>query len=183
MNVSIIVALSENHVIGRNGNLPWHLKSDLKRFKRLTSGHSVIVGRKTHESILRRLGTPLAGRRTIVLSRNPDFATPGCEIVQTLAEAVARVRGEEEVFIIGGAEIYRPALEVADRLYLTRIRATIAGDVIFPMVDFHTWTLISREQYARDAENDYDYSFEVWERAPVTASTSGNDRGNPLNTR
>jgi dihydrofolate reductase len=168
--ISIIAAMSEDNVIGRNGDLPWHLATDLKRFKRLTTGHTVIVGRKTHEAIVWRLGRPLPGRRTIVLSRNPDFVGADCEVVQTLPEALARVNGEEEVFIIGGVEIYRSALESADHIYLTRVHATVTGDAIFPSVDFTAWTLLSQEQHARDAENDYDYSFEVWERVPVTAA-------------
>lgn len=172
MKVSIIAAVSENSMIGRQGNLPWRLKDDLRRFKRLTTGHTVIVGRKTHESILRRLGAPLAGRRTIVLSRNPDVVGAGCEVAQTLEEAVARVQGEEEVFIIGGAEVYRSALGLADRIYLTRVHADIPGDVIFPSVDFGAWTLASREQHGRDPANEYDFSFEVWERAPVTVSAT-----------
>lgn len=170
--ISIAVAMSENNVIGRNSDLPWHLATDLKRFKRMTTGHTVIVGRKTHEAIVWRLGRPLPGRRTIVLSRNPDFAAPGCEVVQTLPGAIARVTGEAEVFVIGGAEVYRSALEYADHIYLTRVHASITGDAIFPGVDFSGWTLISREKHAGDADNDYDYSFEVWERAPVTASVS-----------
>jgi dihydrofolate reductase len=186
MKISIIAAVSENNVIGRQGDLPWRLRDDLKRFKRLTIDRTVIVGRKTHESILRRTGTPLAGRRTIVLSRNAGFTTAGCEVVQTLADAIALAQGEQEVFIIGGAEIYRFALEVADRLYLTRVRARVAGDVVFPAVDFSAWTLISLEQHNKDAANEYDYAFEVWERAPVTARTpsrSGNDRGHSLHAR
>ncbi len=167
MRISIIAAVSDNNVIGRAGDLPWHLRTDLRRFRSLTTGHTVIVGRKTHESILRRLGKPLPERRTIVLSRDRTYPANGCEVAASLADALARVRGAEEVFIIGGAEVYRMALAHADRLYLTRVHADIEGDAYFPPVDPAAWSVTSREPHSSDEENDFAHTVEVWERIPA----------------
>ena len=164
MKISIIVAASENNVIGRDGDLPWRLKSDLRRLRELTRGHTVIVGRKTHESIVHRLGKPLPDRRTIVLSRSPEYAAPECEVVTSWEEAVERAKDEDEVFVFGGAEVYRLALPHADRIYLTRVHAHISGDAFFPQFDPSEWKIIHQERHARDDENEFDYTFEVLAR-------------------
>ena len=164
MRVSIIVAVAENGIIGRDGDLPWHLSSDLQRFKRTTMGHTIIMGRRTWESI----GRPLPGRSSIVVSRQTDYET-GFETVVAVGSLedalhLAATSGEEEAFIIGGAELYREALRRADRLYVTRVRANVEGDTCFPTVDWDQWQFVQGEEHAADDNNDYNYAFEVYER-------------------
>lgn len=165
MTISIIVAVSENDVIGRHGDLPWRLKTDLQRFRQLTVGHAVIAGRRTHESILRRLGKPLPDRRTVVLSRAPGYMAPGCEVVTTWEDALERVKDEDEVFVIGGEEVYRLALPHADRLYLTRVHTVVPGDAFFPSFDRKAWKAVRQEYHPHDQENEFDHTFEVLVRA------------------
>src|SRR5688572_24314058 len=141
MRISLIVAMAENRVIGRNNQLPWHLPADLKHFKSLTTGHSVIMGRKTFES----MGKPLPNRRNIVITRQANFRADGVDTAHSLEEAISLAKGDAEIFVIGGAEVFRDALNGADRLYLTLIHATIEGDVFFPEVDWSEWTLIEAE--------------------------------------
>lgn len=160
MKLSLIVAMAENGVIGREGALPWHLPADLRRFKTLTMGHPMVMGRKTFESI----GRALPGRRSIVVSRNPEWQAEGVETVTSLEQALTLAAAEEEVFVIGGAEIFALALPRADRLYLTRVHAEIEGDVFFPKLDKSEWRTVSREDLAADEKNLYPTSFEVWER-------------------
>jgi len=162
MKLSILVAVSENGVIGRKGELPWHLSADLRRFKRLTMGHTIVMGRKTWESI----GRPLPGRRMVVVSRQADYLASGASVVTSLEEAYqsAQDAGEEEVFVIGGAEIYRLALPQADRLYLTRVLAQVEGDTFFPELDLASWKRLESESHLSDAKNDYAYRFEILER-------------------
>ena len=128
--ISLIAALSENRVIGNQGKLPWHLKDDFRRFKERTLGHPIIMGRKTHESI----GRPLPGRTNIVVTRDTSHEIPGCVVVKSLSEAlaIAREAESEEIFVIGGGQIYAEALLVADRLYLTLVHAIMDGDTFFP---------------------------------------------------
>ena len=130
MIISIIAAVSDNNVIGKNNKLPWHLPEDLKRFKEVTSGHTVIMGRKTYESI----GRPLPNRVNIVITRNKDFKPKGVKVVHSIEEALslASEAGETETFIIGGAEIYKQALPLANKIYLTRINKNYKGDAYFP---------------------------------------------------
>ena len=130
MIVSLIVAMSENRVIGREGGIPWDLPADRRRFRELTTGHTLVMGRRTFESI----GRPLPGRRTIVLSRTPGFTAPGCEVAPSLAAALALCAGEEELFVCGGAGVYREAMALADRIYLTLVHREVAGDTFFPPV-------------------------------------------------
>jgi dihydrofolate reductase len=158
--ISLIVAMSENRVIGRQGRLPWRLPDDLKRFKELTTGHTVIMGRKTFESI----GRPLPQRRNIVASRNPDWAAEGVEIAHSLDEALVRTAGEAEVFIIGGEQLYRAALPRADRIYLTRVLACIEGDAFFPSFQNTQWTLAQRLEHPADERHEYAMTFEAYER-------------------
>lgn len=163
MKLSIIAAVAENGVIGKNGELPWRLKSDLQRFKQLTYGKTVIVGRKTHESILLRLGHPLEGRRTIVVTRDRGYASE-CEVAHSFPEALGRARNDGEVFVIGGAELYREALPLADRLYLTRVFASPQGGAFFPPWNEEFWKIMSSEFHGRDADNEYDFTFAVLQR-------------------
>jgi dihydrofolate reductase len=143
--VSLVAAVARNHVIGAGNRLPWHLPEDLKRFKRLTMGAPVIMGRKTHESILERLGRPLPGRRHIVVTRQPDAGWPGCEVAHSLDDAIALALDAPEVFVIGGAELYRLALPRADRLHLTLIDADYPGDTLFPAFEPADWRETARE--------------------------------------
>ena len=160
--------MAENGVIGRDGGLPWHLATDLKRFKRLTMGHTVIMGRKTWESI----GRPLPGRRMVVISRQSDYRPAGVEVVSNLddALAIASAAGDDEAFVIGGAEIYRLALPRADRLYVTLVLAEVEGDACFPDVDWDQWRRIDSESHEADAENDYAHVYHVFERDESTNS-------------
>ncbi len=159
MKISLIVAMSENGVIGRGGDLPWHLSADLKRFKKLTLGHVVIMGRKTFESI----GRPLPRRRSLVLSRDPAYRAAGAEVAASLEQALAMAAAEDDVFVIGGAAVFAEALPLADRLYLTLVHAEVDGDVTFPAVDTDSWRLISTERHEADAKHAYAFSFLVYE--------------------
>lgn len=161
MTISIIVAMTADRVIGRDNTLPWRLPADLRRFKRLTLGHHLVVGRKTWESI----GRPLPGRKMVVITRQRDFRADGVEVVHSVddALAVARENGEDEVFIAGGEEIYRQTLARAHRLYLTRVHATIEGDAFFPECDAAAWTEVEREDRAADEKNPHAFSFITYE--------------------
>jgi dihydrofolate reductase len=163
--VSLIAAMAENRVIGINNRLPWHLPDDLKRFRRLTTGHSVIMGRKNYESI----GKPLPQRRNIVVSRRPDYQAPGCVVVQSLEEALTAAKDESEVFIIGGAEIYRQMMPTADRLYLTLVHADVDGDTFFPEFDVDLWQETMRERHEPDDRHCFAYSFITYERRMTVA--------------
>lgn len=142
MELSIIVAIAENGVIGGKNELLWHIPDDLKRFKRITSGHSVIMGRKTFESI----GKPLPNRRNIVITRNPEFGVDGVEVANSLGAALEMTKIEDEVFVIGGGEIYRQALPLATKLYITRVNDTYEGDTYFPEIPINEWLLVSSEK-------------------------------------
>ncbi len=158
--ISIIAALAENRVIGVNNTLPWRLPNDLKHFRRLTTGHAIVMGRKNYESI----GKPLPERTNIVVTRNRDYRVDGCLIAHSLDEALRLAGGDPEIFVIGGAEIYREALPRADRLYLTQVHAVVEGDTFFPEIDLKDWKEIAREQHAADEKHAYAYSFVVLER-------------------
>ncbi len=173
MRISIIVAVAENGVIGRGGKLPWHLAADLRRFKRLTMGHAIVMGRKTWESI----GRPLAGRRMMVVSRDPHYRSEfdDVAVVRNVDAAVelAKAAGEVEVFIIGGSDIFRCGLPLADAIYLTRVEAEIDGDAFFPEIDWTAWQLRQSEVHDADAQNDFRHVFQMFERVasePRTAS-------------
>lgn len=155
MNVSIIVATSRNNVIGKDNNLIWHLSSDLKRFKKLTTGHHIIMGRKTFESI----GKALPDRTSIVITHQADFAAEGCMVVHSLDEALKSVNNEEEVFIIGGGTIYEEVLPKADKIYLTLVHKDFDGDTFFPKLDYKEWETLFREDHMPDEKNAYPYSF------------------------
>jgi len=159
--LSIIVAMSEDRVIGRHGTLPWHLPADLKRFKALTMGHAIIMGRKTFESI----GKPLPGRTSIVLSRSMTLRVEGARTAHDLEEAISHAPNDAEVFIIGGSEVFAAALPMADRMYLTLVHTTIPdGDVYFPPFDDSEWNLVHEEPVAADEKNAHAMTFRTYEK-------------------
>lgn len=162
MIISLIVAMDEQRGIGKDGKLPWHLSSDLKRFRALTMGHHIIVGRKTYESI----GKPLPGRHTIVVTRSESYKPEGCLIAHSVEEAirVARERGETEAFVCGGAAIYAGALPGADRLYLTLVHTTVEADVFFPAIEQQAWTEKESSSHAKDEKNQYPLTFKLLEK-------------------
>ena len=144
--ISLIVAVSTNNVIGRDGDLPWHLPDDLKNFKRLTTGKPIIMGRKTYESI----GKPLPNRKNIVMTRKPGYEAPGCEVVATAEAALVAAAGADEVMIIGGSGVYDAFLPLSSRIYLTRVHANVDGDVHFPVLDDAVWEPVFQEPHGRD---------------------------------
>jgi dihydrofolate reductase len=158
--ISIIVAASENGVIGADGNLPWRLSDDLRHFKAVTMGKPVVMGRKTWDSI----GRPLPGRQNIVITRQAAFEAPGCDVVASTEEAVAVAGDAGEIMVIGGSQVYAAFLPAADRVYLTRVHAAVDGDAHFPSLDEEAWRLVSDEEHAADDRNEYDFSFRVYER-------------------
>lgn len=157
--VSIIVAIAKNGIIGDKNSLLWHISEDMRFFRETTSGHPVIMGRKTYDS----LGRPLPKRTNVVISRTTKHIE-GCTVVGSLEEAIALFPKEEEVFIIGGAQIYALAMEVADRLYLTRVEHDYQGDTSFPEWDESKWKLISRTPYERGEKYEYPFAFECYDR-------------------
>ncbi|HHW48416.1 MAG TPA: dihydrofolate reductase [Clostridiaceae bacterium] len=157
--ISLIMAMDKNNLIGNKDGLPWRLPADLAYFKKITMGHTVIMGRKTYESISR----PLPGRRNVVLTRDKRFTAEGCIICNTLDEAL-KFGQNEEAFVIGGAEIYSQFLPYARKLYITRIDETFEGDTYFDGIDFSKWRLVSKQEGIRDEKNPYVYYFLVYER-------------------
>ena len=166
MKISIIVAVADNGAIGRDNDLPWRLSADLQRFKALTMGHHLLLGRKTFESI----GRPLPGREMIVVSRGTPELPAGVHRASSVEEAVERARtyGEDELFVAGGASIYAETLALCDRIYLTHVRADIEGDVFFPDVDFTDWNEIERQELGIDEKNEYRTAYVVYERATAS---------------
>ena len=158
--IALIAAMAENRVIGRANRLPWRLPADLRRFKSVTMGKPVIMGRKTYESI----GTPLPGRSNIVVTRDPDYRAPGCQVVHSLEQALEAGAGHAEVMVIGGAELYRQALGRAERIYLTLVRAEVEGDALFPDIEPQQWRELERESHRADERNQYDYDFVTLQR-------------------
>lgn len=154
--LAFVVATAENGVIGRDNKLIWHLPADLKHFKQLTQGHPVVMGRRTYESI----GRPLPNRTNIVVTRQADWQAAGCEVAHSVPEALERARQlDEDIFVIGGAEIYRQALPAADVVYLTEVHHTFEGDVTFPELSRTEWREESRERHEADDKHAYAFSF------------------------
>ena len=163
MTVSIIAIVAANDVIGLNNQLPWHMPADLKRFKQLTMGHHLIMGRKTFQSI----GKPLPGRINVIVTRNVDFNPDGVAIARSVDEAISKAEaaGDSEIFIGGGAEIYAQTLHRADRMYITRVHAEPEGDTFFPEFDdVNEWKLVDAEHFESDEKNKHPYSFLTYER-------------------
>lgn len=165
LTISIIAAVAENSVIGRDNEIPWSLPNDLRRFAELTKDHKVIVGRKTYQSILKRLGHPLNDRQNIVITRQQNFPVLNKdEVVMSWKGALKKVCNEKEAFVIGGAEIYCLAIPYAQRMYITKVHTKCDGDAFFPRLNIAEWQEISSEPHTRDQENKYDYTFAVLER-------------------
>lgn len=162
MIISLIAAVAKNRVIGNRGQITWRLPADLKHFKMVTLGHPIIMGRRTYESI----GRPLPERTNIVVTRDPKYRASGCVVVASLEDAFRAAGDAEEVFIIGGGEIYRQALPLAEKLYITSVEAEPEGDVFFPEINPDEWRIVSREDHLKDERNQYDYSFLVYEKSP-----------------
>ncbi|SDV50910.1 dihydrofolate reductase [Chitinasiproducens palmae] len=160
--LTMIVARARNGVIGRDNQLPWHIPEDLAFFKRTTMGAPIVMGRKTHESI----GRALPGRRNLVVSRNPDYASAGCEVVGGLDEAIQRCADATEIFVIGGAQLFADAAELATRLLITEVDADVAGDVSFPAPDPAIWHETARESHRSTGAEGYAFSFVEYRRRP-----------------
>ena len=157
--ISIIVAIAENGVIGDKNALLWNIKEDMRRFRTTTTGHPVIMGRKTYDSI----GRPLPKRTNVVITRsNAEYE--GCLVAHSLEEAVAMFPADEEIFIIGGAQIYAEALKVADRMYITHVERSYEGDTSFPEIDFSEWELTAVERHERGEEFDSPFEFRTYDR-------------------
>jgi dihydrofolate reductase len=165
MIISLIAALSANRVIGKNNDLPWSLPDDSKYFMQTTKGHYVILGRKNYDSLPEKY-RPLPNRTNIVITRQKDFKAPDCIVLNSLEKgiAVARDAGEQEVFVIGGAEIYTLTMPLADRLYLTEIHAVVNGDTLFPEFDRAAWKEVSRKSHSSDERHSFAFDFVVYER-------------------
>jgi dihydrofolate reductase len=159
--LSLIVAMSRNRTIGAHGKIPWHLPGELKLFKELTMGHHIIMGRKTWESI----GRLLPGRTTVIVTRQRGYGVPGAIVAHSLREAIAACRGDKEIFVIGGAEIFQEALPLADRVYLTTVEADVPGDTFMPEFDGSAWRETSSRSFPADERNRYPYTLAVHERA------------------
>lgn len=161
MKIALIVAMARNRVIGHKNTLPWHLPADLLHFKQLTMGHAIIMGRKTFESI----GKALPGRQNIVISRNAHFAATEVTTASSLEHALQQVAHKDaNIFIIGGAEIYKMALPIADRLYITEVDAAPTGDTFFPELDSDQWSEVRRDSHRADEKNQHGYEFVIYDR-------------------
>lgn len=153
--------MDENRVIGKDNQLPWHLPEDLKFFKRVTMGHPIAMGRKTHESI----GRVLPGRENIVITRQSGYESAGCTVLYSVEDFVTYCRSQnDEIFVIGGAEIFKATFPYADRLYITHISEEFPGDTFFPEFDLNEWTLVSSEKGIKDEKNPYEYEFRIYDK-------------------
>jgi len=162
MRVSFIVAKAENNVIGINNKLPWHLKDDLQNFKKITMGHHILMGRKTFESI----GKPLPGRMSLVVSSEPRPASDQVLWFPSIWRAIkhAERAGETELFIIGGEKVFKSALAIADRIYLTEVKGEVKGDTYFPQLSLKNWKLVSEKSFSKNSDNDHEFTFQVLDR-------------------
>lgn len=159
--ISFVVAMDKNRVIGKDNDLPWHLPEDLKFFKRVTMGHPIVMGRKTHESI----GRVLPGRENIIVTRDKHYLSDGCTVLHSINEVKGLERENgEEIFVIGGAEIFKELFPMADRLYITHIDEEFEGDTYFPLFSENDWELVSNERGIKDEKNPYIYSFKVYDK-------------------
>lgn len=160
MKISLIVAMATNRAIGLNNEMPWHLSADLKKFKQITMGAPILMGRKTYESI----GRPLLGRTNIIISRNSDYQQPGCLVFNNIEQAIASCQQYEEIFVIGGATFYEAMIELADKLYLTEIKKEFDADTFFPVINRTEWKEVAREDILNDSTVDFSYSFITLEK-------------------
>lgn len=162
MLISAITAVSQNNVIGLNNDLPWHLPADMKFFKNTTMGHAVVMGRKTYESF----GKALPGRTNIVITHQKGYTLPDATIVYSLEEAIEKAKAieQQEIFILGGAQIFQQSIPLLNRIYLTRIYHNFDGDTFFPTINPEEWKLIKIEPHDSDEKNQYEYAFQTWEK-------------------
>ncbi|MFK7775589.1 MAG: dihydrofolate reductase [Saprospiraceae bacterium] len=162
MVVSTIVATAKNNVIGKDNDIPWYLPADLKYFKKITLNHHIIMGRNCYESI----GKPLPKRTNMILTRNPFYIVSNCYVLHSLEEAlqIAEENGEEEAFIIGGAQIYELGMKYSDKLYLTEVDLEVEGDIIFPKLNMDEWELLSEETHQADEKNEHNYTFKIFQK-------------------
>ncbi|MCQ8115998.1 dihydrofolate reductase [Methylomonas rosea] len=166
MKISLIVAMASNRAIGLNGQMPWHLSADLKRFKQITMGTPILMGRKTFEAI----GRPLPGRENIIISRDPNYQQPGCRVFTGIDSVLQNYTDSPELFVIGGATLYEAMLSYADYLYLTEIHKTFVGDTFFPEIDVSQWREVARDDVKNDQTVDFTYSFLKLENIRVGSS-------------
>ena len=155
--ITIIAAIAKNNALGKDNDLIWHLPADLKRFKKVTTGHHILMGRNTFESI----GKPLPNRTTVIITRNNDYFIDGCLVANSIEDALELAKDDEEIFVIGGAQIYKQAIEnnLVDKLDITIVHETFEADVFFPEIDNSIWKEVAREDFKADEKNKYDYSF------------------------
>tara|TARA_R110002049_G_scaffold13089_5_gene57430 strand:+ start:7951 stop:8439 length:489 start_codon:yes stop_codon:yes gene_type:complete len=160
--ITIIAAIAKNNALGKNNDLIWHLPADLKRFKKVTTGHYILMGRNTFESI----GKPLPNRTTIIITRNKDYFKDGCLIANSLEEAIEMAKEEEQIFIIGGAQIYKETIakDLADQLDITLVHKDFDADVYFPEINTQVWKEVAREDFKADEKNKLDYSFVSYQK-------------------
>lgn len=160
MTITLIAAAAENNALGKDNDLVWHLPDDFKRFKKLTSGHCIIMGRKTLES----MDGPLPNRTNIVITRQEGYTFKGCTIVHSFEEALKACLQDEEIFIIGGGEIYKQAIEKADKIELTRIHTTVEADAYFPKIDKSKWQLVNEEYHSKDEKHTFDFTYQTFRK-------------------
>jgi len=160
--ISLIVAMDSKGVIGKNNQLPWHLPADLKYFKEVTTGHPIVMGRKTRDSI----GRNLPNRENVIITRDRNYECNGCTILHSIDElkAWSNSHNDIEIFIIGGAEIFKETMDIIDRLYITLIEEEFDGDTYFPTVDLEKWNLIKKQKGIQDSKNTYNYNFYIYDR-------------------
>ncbi|MEH7381894.1 dihydrofolate reductase [Bacillus sp. JJ1533] len=161
--ISLLLAMDKNQLIGKDNDLPWRLPADLAYFKRVTMGHPIIMGRKTYDSI----GRPLPGRENIIVTRDTSYKAEGCKVIHSIDEIVEMSKEtDQELFVIGGAEIFKEILPYSERLYITEIDEEFEGDTYFPVFDKAKWKVISKEKGIKDEKNPYEYTFLVYEKTP-----------------
>lgn len=161
--ISFVVAMDRNRLIGAGDGLPWRLPDEIRRFKKITMGHPVLIGRKTYESIPDKF-RPLKGRTNIVLTSQKDYEVPGCVVVHNMHDALNAVGTDQEVMVIGGARVFEELMPLVDRLYLTEIDGEYAGDVYFPELDLSEWEEVARERHPRDERHDSPFTFLILDR-------------------
>ena len=173
MIISLLAAMDEQDGIGQDNRLPWHLSTDLKRFKALTMGHHILMGRKTYESI----GRALPGRVNVIITRSPDYQAEGCVIAHSLREAlsIAELAGESEAFVIGGGQIFAQTLPLADRIYLTRVHTVSEADVFFPAFDLQEWVIEASAEYPADDRNQFSSTYLILGKHPAATLTDSPD--------
>lgn len=159
--ISLLVAMDQKRTIGKSNDLPWHLPADLAYFKRVTMGHPIVMGRKTHESI----GRALPGRPNIIITRDKNYSAQGCRVIHSIEEIKGiEEKMEDEIFVIGGAQIFKETVQFADLLYITLIEKTFEGDTFFPEINKAEWELVLKEKGIKDERNPYDYFFLIYKR-------------------